>query len=121
MLPNEKGDKKRSLEIQTINKASATSFLKGPSLPKQNTNGSEMANSPKSLGNPLFQSRYRCKSNYMAGSMAQGVASEAMVISMGEAELLSFFGSAGLDGDRVASHIQNIQSALGPHKPMACA
>ncbi|WP_347836769.1 hypothetical protein [Gracilibacillus sp. JCM 18860] len=82
-----------------------------------------MANSPKSLGNPLFQSRYRCKSNYMAGSMAQGgVASEAMVISMGEAELLSFFGSAGLDGgDRVASHIQNIQSALGPHKPMACA
>ncbi len=27
---------------------------------------------PESLGDKLFQTRYRCKWNYMAGSMAQG-------------------------------------------------
>ncbi|MBO1583289.1 PfaD family polyunsaturated fatty acid/polyketide biosynthesis protein [Bacillus sp. XF8] len=72
---------------------------------------------PESLGDPLFQTRYGCKWNYMAGSMAQGIASEALVIAMAEARLLSFFGSAGLDGARLVTHIQHIQSAVGPDKP----
>nr|WP_255517877.1 PfaD family polyunsaturated fatty acid/polyketide biosynthesis protein [Thermoactinomyces sp. CICC 10523] len=73
--------------------------------------------SPENLGHPLFQTRYGCKWNYVAGSMAQGVASEALVIAMAKARLLSFFGSAGIGAKELESRIRKIQSALNPDEP----
>ncbi|WP_281285985.1 PfaD family polyunsaturated fatty acid/polyketide biosynthesis protein [Melghirimyces algeriensis] len=117
-----KGNVKEALEAPSMTEASATSVPmdKAPALLKQKPVGQGKQDNvirPESLGNPLFQTRYGCKWSYMAGSMAQGIASEASVIAMAEAKLLSFFGSAGLDGTRLASHIEHIQSAVGLHKP----
>ncbi|WP_155661194.1 PfaD family polyunsaturated fatty acid/polyketide biosynthesis protein, partial [Priestia megaterium] len=72
---------------------------------------------PDQFGNPLFQTRYRCKWNYFAGSMYRGISSENMVVTMGKANLLSFFGSAGFKAQELERYIQNIQSKLDPDKP----
>ncbi|WP_258298149.1 PfaD family polyunsaturated fatty acid/polyketide biosynthesis protein, partial [Paenibacillus peoriae] len=73
--------------------------------------------SPERFGNPLFQKRYKCKWNYIAGSMYRGISSEQLVIAMGRARLLSFFGSAGLRGNELETRIGRIQKELGPEKP----
>lgn len=72
---------------------------------------------PENLGNPLFQTRYQCRLSYFAGSMFRGISSVAMVVAMARAGLLSFFGSAGLDGPTVEGHIHEIQRQLGPQSP----
>jgi PfaD family protein len=45
--------------------------------------------------------------------MANGIASEEIVIAMAEAGMLGFFGAAGLHPDRVTQAIDRIQQALG--------
>jgi PfaD family protein len=72
---------------------------------------------PKRLGNPVFQERYNCKWSYFAVSMYRGISSEELVITMGKANLLSFFGSAGFGLEELEEHIKNIQSGLGDGKP----
>ncbi|MEW9702711.1 PfaD family polyunsaturated fatty acid/polyketide biosynthesis protein, partial [Paenibacillus sp. SI8] len=72
---------------------------------------------PEFLGNPIFQKRYGCKWNYFAGSMGRGIASEALVVAMGKANLLSFFGSAGLGVRELEAHIVSLQTQLGQDKP----
>ncbi|SFS42465.1 PfaD family polyunsaturated fatty acid/polyketide biosynthesis protein [Marininema halotolerans] len=72
---------------------------------------------PEDLGNALFRERYRCKWNYYAGSMGQGVASEQLVVTMGQAKLLSVFGSAGFRTEQIEASIQRIQSQLLPGQP----
>lgn len=72
---------------------------------------------PGHWGNPLFKTRYRCKWNYYAGSMGDGVASVELVSAMGKANLLSIFGCAGLRAEQIEPYIQAIQARLGPRKP----
>ena len=42
---------------------------------------------PSHLGHPSFQQRYGVHANYVAGAMANGIASEAVVIEMAKAGL----------------------------------
>jgi trans-AT polyketide synthase/acyltransferase/oxidoreductase domain-containing protein len=49
--------------------------------------------------------------------MYQGIASEDVVIRMGRAWLLSFFGAGGLRIGRIEAAIKRIQGALGPDAP----
>lgn len=72
---------------------------------------------PKNLGSPVFQKRYGCMWSYFAGSMYRGISSEELVIAMGKANLLSFFGSAGIVADELEKHIRNIQFGLGKNRP----
>src|SRR5258708_35153619 len=53
----------------------------------------------------------------MAGSMANGIASEELVIAMGKRGFLSSFGAAGLPVERIRESIGRIQAALpqGPY------
>jgi PfaD family protein len=57
------------------------------------------------------------KAAYMAGAMANGIASEELVIALGSAGYLASFGAAGLVPARVEQAIQRIQKALpdGPY------
>lgn len=48
------------------------------------------------LGDPLFCADHGIRYACYAGSMAHGIASEALVAAMSEAGMLGFFGSAGL-------------------------
>lgn len=68
---------------------------------------------PNQLGHPSFQDRYGVHANYVAGAMANGIASEAVVIEMAKAGLMGFFGAAGLPTARIAEAIQTIRTAIG--------
>ncbi len=64
------------------------------------------------LGDPTFRADYQLKYAYKTGAMANGIASEALVIAMGKAGLLGSFGAAGLIPNRVEQAIDTIQGAL---------
>ncbi len=64
------------------------------------------------LGDPTFQRDYQLKYCYKTGAMANGIASEALVIAMGKAALIGSFGAAGLVPRRVNEAIDTIQTAL---------
>lgn len=74
--------------------------------------------SVQQLGDPEFLRFHGVSYAYSAGAMANGIASEELVIAMGQAGLLASFGAAGLVPDRVRAAIQRIQTAL-PHGPYA--
>lgn len=64
------------------------------------------------LGDPTFKRDYNLRYTYKTGAMANGIASEALVIAMGKAGLLGSFGAAGLIPSRVEQAINTIQGAL---------
>lgn len=76
------------------------------------------AMTPAQLGNPDFQTDYRVKYNYTAGAMANAIASEDLVIALGNANLLASFGAAGCVPSRLKAAIDKIKAAL-PNKPYA--
>ncbi|MCO4744205.1 MAG: PfaD family polyunsaturated fatty acid/polyketide biosynthesis protein [Proteobacteria bacterium] len=68
---------------------------------------------PEQLGDPGFQRTYGVRANYVAGAMANGIASEEMVIAMAKGGLLGFFGAAGLSTPRITAAIDRIQAEVG--------
>jgi trans-AT polyketide synthase, acyltransferase and oxidoreductase domains len=70
------------------------------------------------LGDPSFLDFYGVKYAYATGAMAQGIASEELVIALGKERILSSFGAGGLSPHRVESAINRIQQAL-QQKPYA--
>ena len=73
---------------------------------------------PEQLGDPAFRQVYGLKYNYMAGAMANGIASAEMVIALGKAGMLASFGAGGLVPSRIETAIDAIQAAL-PNGPYA--
>lgn len=67
---------------------------------------------PEWLGDRSFQQVHGCRFPYIVGEMARGIATPAMVIAAGKAGLLGFYGSAGLEPERVDKGLQEISSAL---------
>lgn len=70
------------------------------------------------LGDHNISTFYGVKYPYMTGAMAQGIASEEMVIALGKASILGSFGAGGLSPSRVETAINKIQQAL-QQKPYA--
>ena len=66
-----------------------------------------------SLGAPSFLKDHGVGNAYIAGAMANGIASENLVIAMGKAGYLSFFGAGGLHPRRVEQAIGKIQGEIG--------
>ncbi|MEM1120073.1 MAG: PfaD family polyunsaturated fatty acid/polyketide biosynthesis protein [Bacteroidota bacterium] len=64
------------------------------------------------LGDPTFLQDYKVKYTYKTGAMANGIASEELVIAMGQAGMIGSFGAAGLVPKRVNQAIDTIQAAL---------
>lgn len=64
------------------------------------------------LGEMSFKNTYGTRYAYYTGAMANGIASENLVIAAGKAGFLASFGAAGLGPDRVQSAIHQIQEAL---------
>lgn len=69
------------------------------------------------FGDPTFLKIHNVKCAYMTGAMAGGIASEEMIIALGQQRLLGSFGSGGLSPERLEIAIQKIQAALpnGPY------
>lgn len=73
---------------------------------------------PQQLGEPSFLAFHGVKYAYATGAMANGIASEELVIALGKQGILSSFGAAGLVPNRVEQAIHRIQEAL-PNSPYA--
>lgn len=67
---------------------------------------------PEQLGDADFKADYNLKYCYKTGAMANGIASEELVIAVGKAGFLGSFGAAGLVPKRVEQAIDTIQANL---------
>ncbi len=70
------------------------------------------------LGDAAFREAHGTRFAYYAGAMANGIASEEMVIALGRDGLLASFGAGGLLPARVREAVDRIQAAL-PEGPYA--
>jgi len=68
---------------------------------------------PEWLGDRSFGEVHGTRFPYVAGEMANGIATARMVIAMARADMLGFFGAAGLTLERVEQAIDEIEGALG--------
>lgn len=65
-----------------------------------------------SLGNEEFKRDYNLKYAYLVGGMYRGISSKAMIVKMGKAGMLGFFGTGGLQFHQIEETIQSIQEEL---------
>ena len=83
---------------------------------------------PEWLGDRAFTETHGLRFPYVAGEMANGIASVALVVAMARAGMLGFFGAAGLSLLRVEQAIDELEAALvdeswginlihSPHQP----
>lgn len=65
-----------------------------------------------SLGNEEFKKDYNLKYAYLTGGMYGGIASKEIVVKMGKAGMLGFFGTGGLQFHQIEEIIQYIHKEL---------
>jgi PfaD family protein len=68
---------------------------------------------PEWLGDRSFCETHGVRFPYVAGEMANGIATTRMVAEMARAEMLAFFGAAGLDLARVERAVSELASQVG--------
>jgi trans-AT polyketide synthase/acyltransferase/oxidoreductase domain-containing protein len=68
--------------------------------------------SAEALGSAEFRADYGVKYAYMAGAMYRGIASKEMVVAMGKAGMIGYFGSGGVSLREIEGAIQHIQREL---------
>lgn len=71
----------------------------------------------ETLGSAMFRKRYGLRYAYIAGAMYRGIASADLVIRMGRAGMLSYFGVGGLSIDAIERTIRAIKAQLGATDP----
>lgn len=79
----------------------------------EQSRGELPAIAPEALGSAKFLGDHQVRYAYVAGSMYKAVASEDMVVRMGRAGLLSYFGTGGLRPDQVAAAISRFERDIG--------
>ncbi len=67
---------------------------------------------PEWLGDRSFLEVHGVRYPYVAGAMANGIASTGLVIAMARAGMLAFFGAAGLSLQRIEAAVQELCAAL---------
>ncbi|MCK6507875.1 PfaD family polyunsaturated fatty acid/polyketide biosynthesis protein [Myxococcota bacterium] len=68
---------------------------------------------PEWLGDRSFTQVHGVRFPYVTGAMANGIATTRIVIEMGRAGMLGFFGAAGLDPARVEAALVELRRELG--------
>ena len=72
---------------------------------------------PEWLGDRTFGEVHGVRFPYVAGEMANGIATTRLVIEMARSGFLGFFGAAGLARGRVEAAIDELARVLGPECP----
>jgi len=67
---------------------------------------------PKRLGSSEFKALFNLEYAYIAGAMANGIASVDMVKAMGQAGMIGFFGAAGLSLDQIERAILDLRADM---------
>lgn len=73
----------------------------------------------EACADPRFLATHKLRYPMVAGSMAKGISSAQMVIEMGNAGMLGFFGAAGLPLEAITQEIAAIRQAL-PNGSFGC-
>ena len=68
---------------------------------------------PEWLGDRSFAAAHGVRFPYVAGEMANGIATTAMVIALARADLLGFFGAGGLSLPAIRRALGELTSAIG--------
>jgi trans-AT polyketide synthase/acyltransferase/oxidoreductase domain-containing protein len=71
----------------------------------------------ESLGHEAFRRRFGLAYSYVAGAMYRGIASPQLVVRMGKAGFMGFFGAGGLGLDEIEAAIRHIQTQLRNGEP----
>lgn len=71
---------------------------------------------PEWLGDRTFGHVHGTRFPYIAGEMANGIASTRMVAVMAQAGMLGFFGAGGLTPDRVQREVAELRNQLPAHR-----
>nr|WP_254902122.1 PfaD family polyunsaturated fatty acid/polyketide biosynthesis protein [Mycobacterium simiae] len=71
---------------------------------------------PEWLGDRSFCENHNVRFAYISGSMANGIATPTLVVSMAKAQMLGFFGAAGLSYQGVERGLADIIKGLGGGK-----
>jgi trans-AT polyketide synthase, acyltransferase and oxidoreductase domains len=72
---------------------------------------------PELLGSDVFRKRFGLRYAYVAGGMYRGIASPKLVVRMGKAGFLGFYGTGGLPLTEIEKGIQFIQAELKNGEP----
>jgi trans-AT polyketide synthase, acyltransferase and oxidoreductase domains len=75
---------------------------------------------PEWLGDRNFLETHNVRFPYVTGAMANGIATTKMVIEMSRANMLGFFGAAGLSLDRITKSVDELIATLGHEAPWGC-
>lgn len=67
---------------------------------------------PESLGDGVFRADHRLRYAYVAGAMANGIATTRLVEELARSGMLGFFGSAGLGLDRIEAAIEQLSRTI---------
>lgn len=70
---------------------------------------------PEWLGDRSFNELHGTRFAYVAGAMANGIASTQLVSALAKQRILAFFGAAGLSLPRVEAAVAQLQRELDPH------
>jgi trans-AT polyketide synthase/acyltransferase/oxidoreductase domain-containing protein len=68
---------------------------------------------PEWLGDRSFSEAHRVRFPYVTGAMANGIATTRLVVAMARANMLGFFGAAGLGFERVERSVDELSRELG--------
>ncbi|MBN9669606.1 ACP S-malonyltransferase [Roseibium aggregatum] len=71
----------------------------------------------ENIGSRAFCDAFGVRYPYVSGAMYQGIASAAMVVRMGKAGLLGFFGAAGLPTSAIGTAIREIRAQVPADAP----
>lgn len=74
---------------------------------------------PEWLGDRQFSEAHGIRFPYVAGAMANGIATPALVVTMAEAGMLGFFGAAGLSYANVERGLAEIEARLAGRTGLA--
>lgn len=73
---------------------------------------------PEWLGDRSFNEVHGTRFPYVTGAMANGIATTRLVVAMAKANMLGFFGAAGLGYERVVAGVDELIATLG-HTPLS--
>ncbi len=68
--------------------------------------------SPETIGDKNFKNRHLIKYPYIAGAMANGITSAAIVKTMAQNGMMGFFGAGGLSHEKIEENIIDLKSSL---------
>jgi trans-AT polyketide synthase/acyltransferase/oxidoreductase domain-containing protein len=79
--------------------------------------GTRRVATPEALGSAEFRNQHGVRLAYVAGAMFRAIASTDLVIRMGKAGLLSFYGAGGMTLEELEQAIRSIKAALPADAP----